>query len=207
MIKSYAFALLAATAVTLPSPRPTEVRGYGPWKLGMTREQVTAAAAEGPYSPVAATGGLETHNASFQGHKITASFVFDAAGLKHIQLWAYEGQELAKGLSAFHEAYCYLSEHLGSLESEGASVPAGLSRDDLGALIPAAFKTGTTQSQLGQLPQQGSIQAQVFKYHLHPRSPPAGAQVYASLIHSPQLGMYFVFVYFKSPPNQSSSVG
>ena len=207
MIRNYLSALLVASALTSPSPPPTEVRGYGPWKLGMTREQVTAAAAEGPYSPVATTGGLETRNASFQGHQITASFVFDASGLKHIQLWAYEGQDFAKALSAFHEAYSYLSEHLGSLESEGAPVPAGLSRDDLGSLIPAAFKTGTAQSQLGQLPQRGSIQAQVLKYHLHPRSPPAGAQVYASFIHSPQLGMYLVFVYFKWPPSQSSSVG
>jgi hypothetical protein len=201
MIKTYLPVLLVASALTSPSPPPTDVRGYGPWKLGMTRDQVTAATAEGPYSPVAATGGLETRNGKFQGHPITASFVFDAGGLKHIQLWAYEGQDFTKALSAFHEAYTYLSEHFGSLEADGAPVPAGLSRDDLGSLIPGAFKTGTAQSQLSQLPQRGSIQAQALKYHLHPQSPPIGAQVYASLIHSPQLGMYWVFVYFKSPPS------
>jgi len=194
--------VLALVLAGVASP-PVEVHGYGPWQLGMTREQVAAATAHGPYSPVTATGGLETRNAQFQGSQITASFVFGPHGLRHIQLWAYEGQDREKALRAFHGVYGYLSEQLGPLHSDGTPIPRGISEDSLTALVPPAFKTGTVQSQLSELPKRGSIQAQVHKFHLHPQTPAVGAEVYGSLIHSPQLGMYWVFVYFKSLPHDS----
>src|SRR5204863_2934916 len=137
-----------------------EVHGYAPWQLGMTRDQVTAATAEGPYTAVSSTGGLETRNATFQGSKITASFVFGAQGLNHIQLWAYEGSDSAKAFAAFHQAYRYLSTEFGELQSDGSPIPAGLSEAELAARIPEAFKTGTSQSQLSK---GGSFQAQVLK--------------------------------------------
>lgn len=176
-----------------------EVHGFDPWKLGMTREEVLALSSAGPYSPVPSTGGLETRNGQFQGKKATVSFVFDSERLRHIQVWAYEGQDYEEALLAFHGAYSYLGENFGSLHSGDAEVPAGLALGALDQLIPAEFRTGTSRSELGELQQKGSIQAQIRKFHLHPRVPPVGAEVYASFIHSPQIGSYWVFVYFKTP--------
>ncbi len=176
-----------------------EVRGFEPWKLGMTREEVLALSSAGPYTPVPSTGGLETRNAQFQGKKVTASFVFGSERLRHIQIWAYEGQDYRDALLAFHEAYSYLSENFGSLQSGNSKVPAGLALQELDQLIPSEFRTGTRKSELGELQQKGSIQAQIHKFHLHPQEPPAGAEVYASLMHSPQIGSYWVFVFFKTP--------
>ena len=165
----------------------------------MTREAVLALSGTGPYSPVPSTGGLETRNAQFQGKKVTASFVFASERLRQIQIWAYEGQDYEDALLAFHEAYSYLSENFGSLHSDNSKIPAGLALQGLDQLIPSEFRTGTSRSELGALQQKGSIQAQIHKFHLHPQEPPAGAEVYASLIHSPQIGSYWVFVYFKTP--------
>lgn len=165
----------------------------------MTREEVLALPGTGPYSPVPSTGGLETSNAEFQGKKVTASFVFGSEGLRHIQIWAYEGSDYRSALMAFHEAYSYLSAGFGLLHSEGAQIPAGLALQELDQLVPEDFRTGTTKSELGELQQKGSIQAQIYKFHLHPQKPATGADVYASLIHSPQVGLYWVFVYFKAP--------
>ena len=193
-------AISGVAAILLASGAPAaEVNGFEPWKLGMTREEVLALASAGPYSPVSSTGGLETRNAQFQGKKVTASFVFGSEGLRHIQIWAYEGQDYKDALLAFHDAYSYLSEKFGSLRSDESEISSGLALQALDELIPAEFRTGTTRSELGELQQKGSIQAQFHKFHLQPQEPPAGAEVYASLSHSPQLGFYWVFVYFKTP--------
>lgn len=176
-----------------------EVRGFEHWRLGMTRDEVRALSSTGPYSEVRSTGGLETSNAQFQGKKVKASFVFGPEGLGHIQIWAYVGPVYQEALLAFHEAYSYLSENFGALHSENAPIAAGLPLEGLDQLVPGDFRTGTAKSELGELQQKGSIQAQILKFHLHPQQRPTGAEVYASLIHSPQVGSYWVFVYFKSP--------
>ena len=190
-----AILLLPGAAAALAAERP----GYGPWQLGMSREEVLAIAAEGPYSPVPSTGGLETKNARFQGQPITASFVFGPSGLSLIQLWLYEGKDRAAAMQAFHSAYTYLGDRYGALHSDGQPIPAGLSLVDLEARIPEGFKTDPSRAQLSQLQQRGSIQAQMLKLHLHPQAPVQDAQVYASLVHSPQLGLYWVFVYTRAP--------
>lgn len=194
------FTILGVVAVLLGSAAfAAEVRGFEPWRLGMAREEVLALSSLGPYSPVPSTGGLETLNAQFQGKRVTASFVFGPQGLRHIQIWAYEGPDYREALLALHEAYSYLSGNFGLLHSENAQISAGLSLEGLDQLVPADFRTGTGKSELGELQQKGSIQAQILKFHLHPQNPPIGAEVYASLIHSPQIGSYWVFVYFKAP--------
>lgn len=193
-------AIFGVAALLLTSgASAAEVRGFEPWKLGMTREEVLALSSSGPYSPVPSTGGLETRGARFQGKKVTASFVFGSEGLRHIQIWAYEGQDYREALLAFHEAYSYLSENFGLLHSGNSKIPAGLTLQALDELVPSEFRTGTSKSELGELQEKGSIQAQIHKFHLHPQEPPAGAEVYASLLHSPQIGSYWVFVYFKTP--------
>lgn len=194
------FTIPGVVAVLLGSAAfAAEVRGFEPWRLGMTREEVLALSGTGPYTPVPSTGGLETSNARFQGKQVTASFVFGPQGLGHIQIWAYEGPVYQAALLAFHEAYSYLSANFGSLHAENSEIAAGLSLNGLDQLVPADFRTGTGKSELGELQQKGSIQAQIHKFHLHPQKPPIGAEVYASLIHSPQIGSYWVFVYFKTP--------
>src|SRR5687768_17888926 len=107
-----ATALFVALSAAVPA---AESAGYDPWRLGMSREEVQAAASHGPYSPVGATGGLETRNAQFQGKPITASFAFGPQGLGLIQLWLYEGQDLPAAIQAFHGAYTYLGDQFGAL--------------------------------------------------------------------------------------------
>ena len=193
-------AIFGVAAVLLTSgASAAELTGFEPWKLGMTREEVLALSSAGPYSPVPSTGGLETRNAQFQGKKVTASFVFGSERLRHIQIWAYEGQDYKDALLAFHEAYSYLSENFGPLHSDSSKISAGLALQALDQLIPSEFRTGTSKSELGELQQKGSMQAQIYKFHIHAQEPPAGAEVYASLLHSPQIGWYWVFVYFKTP--------
>src|SRR6266567_6100179 len=111
--------LLTPTAGSSPSPVP----GYGPWRLGMSKDQVKAISKFGPYSPVASTGGLETQNGFFAGQQTTISFVFGERGLRIIQIWAYEGKDLDQAVGAFYRVYHHLEESRGSVETPGLNVP------------------------------------------------------------------------------------
>ena len=179
------------------------VDGFGPWNFGMTPEQVADVEGHGPYVPVRTTGGLETFHGEFEGRETHTSFVFSDRGLYQVQIWAFSGKGAGEAIRAFHDVYTHLSNRFGDLRFEdGSLVPSGLSLDELDARIPAAFRTGDSESQLGELQERGSIQAQTVKLHLHPVDGSLTADVYGSLLHSPQLGLYWVFVYYKSPAHR-----
>ena len=184
-----------------PEARPAEVDGYGPWRLGMSPDEVRAVAEHGPYTLVQATGGLETANGTFQGEPANVSFVFGPSGLYHLQVWVYEGQDLEAAEAAFHRAYLWLSERFGALHLDGRPVPEGLDREGVLALVPDSFRAAGDAVDLDAAEPGDSLQvAPPERVHLHPRVAVEGAQVYASFLHSEQLGIYWVFVYVKTPP-------
>ncbi|HEX5716731.1 MAG TPA: hypothetical protein VF179_11280, partial [Thermoanaerobaculia bacterium] len=89
------------------------VEGYGPWRFGMKPAEVQAVEAHGPYTPVHSTGGLETKNGPFAGETRNVSFVFTPAGLAHIQVWAYQGNDFEQAAKELHGVYRYLVETFG----------------------------------------------------------------------------------------------
>ena len=180
---------------------PVEVDGYGPWRLGMSPDEVRAVAEHGPYTPVQSTGGLETANGTFQGEPANVSFVFGPSGLYHLQLWVYEGRDPEAAEEAFHRAYRWLSERFGALQVDGRPVPEDLDREGLAALVPASFRGEGTAADLEAMEPGDALElGPPERVHLHPRVPVENAQVYASFLHSRQLGTYWVFVYLKTPP-------
>lgn len=179
--------------------KPGVVEGYGPWAFGMTPEAVRGVEEHAPYSAVEATGGLETPNGELMGRRANVSFVFGPGGLRLIQIWAYEGGELAAAEDAFFEAYRHLSERFGPLHADGRPFAEGLSREQVLELVPASFRDASEAQDLEGMKPGDSIQASVERLHLHPQAPIAGAGVFASFAHSPQLRLYWVFVYYRTP--------
>ncbi len=166
----------------------------------MSPQEVKAVEQHGPYSAVASTGGLETPNGEFMGVPTNVSFVFSEAGrLDHIQVWAYQGQDPAAAESAFRRVYEFLLAHHGAVHSDGEPWPSDLSTEQFAERIPAAFTDRSEEISMQELQTRGSVQAQVLKLHLHPQAAVAGVDVYGSLIRSPQLGLYWVFLYVRSP--------
>ena len=185
--------ILAQSAASAQAP------AFGPWRLGMTAQEVEAVEQFGPYSEVAATGGLETPKGSFMGEPANVSFVFDDAGrLYLIQVWAYEGEDGAKAEKAFYRVYGFLRDRYGALHSDGEPWPDGLSAEGFSGRIPDSFRDRSQEMSMEEMQERGSVQAQVLKLHLHPQAPQAGAEVFGSLIRSPQLGLYWVFLYVRS---------
>ena len=73
----------------------------GPWKLGMSKEDVISFSDNGPYLDVKSTGGVETFNARINNEIKNVSFVFDDNKLDYIQVFEYEGKDKNKAISKF----------------------------------------------------------------------------------------------------------
>lgn len=179
--------------------RAEEVQGYGPWKLGMTPAEVEAVTQFGPYAKVQSTGGLETANGDFGGQKTHISFVFRPAGLYHIQLWLYQGESYEEALAAIHRVYRHLGSTFGPLNDPGGSLAADLTPLQLSARIGPEFSSAK-ESLLPRLHAGGTVQVSTITYRIAPVAlPTQGRDVHADLIRSPELGLYYVFLYYRAP--------
>jgi hypothetical protein len=179
--------------------RAEELLGYGPWKFGMTPAEVEAVTQYGPYTKVPSTGGLETANGDFDGQKTPISFVFRPAGLYHVQIWLYQGESYEEALAAIHRAYRYLGSHFGPLNDVAGSLAADLTPLQLSAKIGPEFSSAK-ESLLPRLHAGGTVQVHTVTYRISPVTLSAqGRDVHADLIRSPEIGTYYVFVYFRAP--------
>lgn len=160
-------------------------RTYGPWKLGMSRDELVAIAAHGPYTPVRVTGGIETANGVFDGEKRNVAFTFDSKGaVNKIQIWAYEGRSEAEAMAAWWRVYRYYTKTYGQVESPTLGTPLDV---DEAALIER------TRAAFASAPAQYSAKVQMA-----PQPMPAAAKVFASFGRAP-MGLYYVFVNILEP--------
>jgi hypothetical protein len=177
-------ATLLLAQLAAPSPVAAPVKGYGPWRLGMTREQVSAVAEGAPYVRVPSTGGIETRNGTFAGRKTTVSFVFGDGTLRIIQIWAYEGKDAGEAIAAFYRVYEHLEKTRGSVQVTSVSLPP---HADAGAFA------NQVRSALSSVPgDQGA------KLQISPVSKSPDLSIFSSLIRHPRLG-YYVFLYYRLP--------
>jgi hypothetical protein len=179
--------------------RAAEIQGYGPWTFGMTPAEVAAVSQYGPYTKVASTGGLETMNGDFGGQKTPISFVFRPAGLYQIQIWLYTGSSFDEAAAALHRAYLDLGHTFGALETTGGALAADLDAKQLALKIGPEF-ADPKESLLPRLRAGGTVQVHTITFRIAPASlPTPGRDVHADLIRSPELGSYYVFLYYRAP--------
>lgn len=201
--RSLAMLMIAAALSLAAASAAAEKRvtGFGPWRLGMQRAEVTAVEAHAPYQDVRATGGVETANGVFEGQPTNVSFVFGPAGLNLIQVWAYSGQDRDAAFAAFHRSYRYMVREFEAVRMHDAALGNELTQEELVALLPAELVTEVKAEGFERMMQEGQIQASSVKAHLHPGVRVSGAEVYSSLIGVPEMGLFYVFVYFRARPD------
>lgn len=193
-------ALLLTIALGASAAAGQDVDGYGPWRFGMSKAEVQAVEQFAPYTPVASTDGLETKKGPFLGENRNVSFVFGLGGLSHIQVWVYEGRSYDEAVQQLYRAYEHLFENFGPVHQDGNPWPADLTAETLVSRIPPEYRPSSSpESFLEELQSKGSAKVDTLKLHLHPQKPVKGADVYASFLHSPRLGFYWVFLYYKIP--------
>lgn len=170
----------------------------GPWRLGMSREQVQSFAQFGPYVPVEVTGGLETFNAMFQGQKANASFVFAADGLQHIQLWKYEGKDVSQAQSSVVDIFRLFSSQFGGAEVENVNVSGekGLTEGALNAVLAKVLGTARDLAAEAREKQKRSV---TFMFDMKPLSQPTGSRLHSQWGYSSKHDMFYVFLFQDRP--------
>ena len=156
-------------------------RGYGPWRLGMSRDAVRAVAQYGPYADVA--GALQTPNAIFEAQRTPVSFVFGHSGaLSKIEIRAYEGQNRDAAIDAWYRVHQYLARVHGAVESGDLEVPTDVTREDFIAAVRRVLDDKPDTS--------------VVRLQIAPATRPPGVSVASSLFREPQQG-YSVFLSYQ----------
>ena len=199
--------LLLAITLSASAAVAQDVDGYGPWRFGMSKDDVQAVDKFGPYTPVASTEGLETKNGPFMGESRNVSFVFGLGGLSQVQIWLYEGKSYDDAVKAFYQAYKHLVENFGPVHQDGNPWPADLTAEAFAERIPQEYRRASSaENFVEDLKLRGSAQVEITRLHLHPQKPVRGADVFGSLLHGPKLGTYWVFLYYKVPERPVNQV-
>ena len=173
--------LFAMSLVSFAQPGS---RAVGPWKLGMTREEVMAVRDHGPYVPVRVTGGIETANGIFDGEKKNVAFVFGQnGGVNKIQVWAYEGKSEDEALKSWYRVYKYFAKRYGTVESSILGFPPAIDEQEFLKRSRKVLAAPPT--------------APGARMQMAPRPMPADARVFASFMTIP--AGYIVFVNFVEP--------
>lgn len=101
------------------APESNPGGGVGPFRFGMTRDEVSRIRECEPYTPVAVTGGLECPHYRFDDREMNVSFLFGGDRLRRIQLWYYEGESGAEAREAIGRVVSFLQRTTG-----GATISA-----------------------------------------------------------------------------------
>jgi hypothetical protein len=166
----------------------------GPWRLGMSREEVESFAEYGPYEPVAVTGGLETRNALLGGREKNVSFVFDDQGVAYIQVWEYEGPDYESAKRAVLEVFDSFVATYGGVEIPGIDVsgPAGLDREVMEIVLSRVLGTA---KELGQKTAKEQKAAMVLFFDMKPKEQPEHSRLHSQWGYHARFDTFYVLVY------------
>jgi hypothetical protein len=166
----------------------------GPWRLGMSREEVQSFQEYGPYEAVAVTGGLETHNALLNGKQKNVSFVFDDEGVAYIQVWEYEGSDYEAAKSAVLEVFDSFVASYGGAEIPGVNVsgPAGLDRQALEVVLSRVLGTA---KEIGRKTAEEQRAAMILLFDMKPKQQPEHSRLHSQWGYHARFDTFYVFVY------------
>ncbi|MEO6080934.1 MAG: hypothetical protein ABIQ86_14365 [Steroidobacteraceae bacterium] len=169
----------------------------GPWRLGMSKEQVVAITDQGPYTDVAATGGLETKDGKFKGKKANTSFVFAGGTLRSIEVRVYEGKAWDKAKDAALDVFDQFVANYGGASVKDVSPK--VDRKELEKILDRTLGTA------GEMNKQYAARARamVVTYDMAPLRQPADSRLHCQWIYLGKSDTYSVVVYQDVPGAKS----
>jgi hypothetical protein len=166
--------------------------GLGPWRLGMTTEQVTSFAEQGPYTDAGA-GVLETAAAPFAKKKVKATFTFGAAGLASVRFQLASGSEWRDAEKAIMEVFDeFKAKHGGANVKE---VSDNIERDELSLIVRQTIGTADTMNK--GYAAKGQYMVQTFD--MVPLKQPAEGRLHCQWIYDGKSNTYSVYLYQDLP--------
>jgi hypothetical protein len=192
VVKTGNRAFLLALLLAIGPAFAAEDVGLGPWRLGMSKEQVTAFAEQGPYTDIAG-GGLETAAGKFKDKKVATSFTFANATLRSMVVKVYEGTEWRKAETATLDVYDYFKANYG-----GANVKDTADNPDRDALDLLLRQTlGTAEDMNKRFAPNGQYFLQTFD--MIPRRQPAEGRLHCQWIYDGKRNMFTIVLYLDLP--------
>jgi len=189
-----------STATAATTPQVGSESGYGPWRFGMSLEQVTAIEAHAPYEAVMASmGGVETGAGELGGGVESISFVFNSADqLYLIRLWYDLGDDYQDKLTAFHRSYVHLTETFGPAQVDtGYPLDPGMSAEEFTALVPDRFAPTGEEFDMDD-GMRSDFQMDVRQLRIEPMAKPDSLRVFTMFAKLHPTTGYIVNVFYQS---------
>ncbi len=196
LILGFAAVLLAGAVPARADDHPEFA--IGPWRLGMSRDEVAAFGDRGPYEAVASTGGVETRHAGLDHHVDNVSFHFDDDRVDYIQTWYYEGPDAAGARAAAMELYDELASRLGGLTVRNMEIGKknDVSREGFGVFVDRIF--GTSDQVVDDIRKKDKKNSHVvvtITFDLIPNQQPEDYRIHAQLVYSGRHHAYYVLLF------------
>lgn len=166
--------------------------GMGPWRLGMSKEQVVAVPEYGPFKDVSDTT-VEIPDGKFQKHKAKTLFVFGEGGLRSVEMRAYEGKVWNGAKEAALDVFDYFASQFG-----GANVKDeadNIKRKDLENILERTL--GTAEGMNERYAKNGGSVTMIFD--MVPVRQPAESRLHAQWVYTGKTNSYAVFLYQDLP--------
>lgn len=150
----------------------------GPWKFGMSADEIRAQTQFGPYNSFL-NGDLETYEGSFAGAKHNFQFYLNDGRLRRIAIRMYEGYDLGQATAAWEETYSVLMGRFGVIETPKIS-PGSL--DEMAKQARALVEAGS-KAQMAPITQPS---AEFVFSTFAAGSPPTGGTLYMVTVNIDQ---------------------
>ncbi len=186
MFKRNPVFLLALLLVTGTAVAEEDV-GIGPWRLGMTKDQVVAFAEVGPYKDAGDT--VETEGAMFAGRKAAATFTFGDAALRAIEVRTYEGKDWRKAQEAALAVFDHFATAFGGANVKDVSDK--IDRKELESTLERTLGTAEEMSKRYARPGSGVTIA----FDMVPLRQPAESRLHCKWVYVGKSDTYFVYIY------------
>ena len=190
-------AAAAAFAILFAAQVAADEVAIGPWRLGMSKDQVMAFARYQPYATVAAKHGLETPNGTFLGETRKVTFMFDDGGLSYIKVSEYEGDNFEDAGNGILRVFDFFEKNLGGASVDGVDLKEGdattkLDRSVLKLLIVQTLGTAEDQNEKAKQ-EKGSTMTMVFD--MRPAQQPDGSVLHSQWGFNGRSKTYFVHLF------------
>lgn len=191
-VKAGNLALLLALALTAVPAVAEEDVGIGPWRLGMSKEQVLSFVDQGPYADTA-SGGSEAAGAKFRDQKVGASFVFASTGLSSIQVKVYEGSDWQKAVTAVLGVFDHFKASWGGANAK--DLADNPSRDEMDLILRQTL--GTAEQMSDDREKSGSYM--VMTFDMMPLKQPAESRLHCQWSYDGKSNRFEVNLYQDLP--------
>lgn len=170
----------------------SEQADFGPWRLGMPKEQAVSFLDHGSFKD-SAPNDMEAASATVASHKGKATLTFGKAGLASIRLHKYEGKDWREARSSILEVFDEFRVEFGGVNVKGIANDIG--RDELDLILQQSL--GAAEEANKRYGPKGQYMVLIFD--MVPRRQPVGERLHCQWVYDGRSNTYSLVLYRDRP--------